>query len=413
MFYFLNLMWWVQSFFKSRCACAMKKSVVFKKAFLTGMILCCLGLTLSACDQEQVAPQKSVTEVEVMTIQPQSMDMKQTLAGRTTAYLTSDVRPQVSGIIEKRLFKEGDYVQAGQVLYQLDSKLYQAAHESARGDLVEAEASLLAAKPKAQRYKNLLAIEAVSQQDALDAQATLKEQEAAVISAKAALNTAKINLGYTSIRAPISGRIATSTYTPGALVTAEQTTALTTIQQLNPIYVDITLSSTELFNLRKQIDKGTLNAPNGKVPVSIIMEDGSTYEHTGTLEFIGTSVDTGTGTVNLRAIVPNPKYLLLPGAYVKAELPLAVNHQAILIPQKAVTRNHKGDPVVKLVGADNKVVERTVETSDAQGNQWVVTSGLKAGEKLIVEGVSTVSSGNTVKVVQQATASNSVTSDQK
>ncbi|WP_224973537.1 efflux RND transporter periplasmic adaptor subunit [Acinetobacter oleivorans] len=393
----------------------MTKSVVFKRAFLTGMILCCLGVTLSGCDKAQMPPQQSIAEVGVITIQPHSMEMKQTLAGRTTAYLTSDVRPQVGGIIEKRLFKEGDYVRAGQVLYQLDSKLYQAAYESARGDLVEAEASLIAAKPKAQRYKNLLAIEAVSQQDAIDAQTTLKEKEAAVISAKAALNTAKINLGYTSIRAPISGRIATSTYTPGALVTAEQTTALTTIQQLDPIYVDITLSSTELLNLRKQIDKGTLNAPNGKVPVNIIMEDGSIYEHTGTLEFIGTSVNTGTGSVNLRAIVPNPKYLLLPGAYVKAELPLAINHQAILIPQKSVTRNHKGDPVVKLVGTDNKVVERTVETSDAQGNQWIVTSGLKAGEKLIVEGVSTVSSGNTVKVIQSPTARSTVasTSDKK
>ncbi|MCT9561655.1 efflux RND transporter periplasmic adaptor subunit [Acinetobacter baumannii] len=388
----------------------MKKYVVFKKAFLTAMILCCLAVTLSGCDKAQVPLQQSATEVGVLTIQPQSMEMKQTLAGRTTAYLTSDVRPQVGGIIEKRLFKEGDYVRAGQVLYQLDSKLYQAAYESARGDLVEAEASLIAAKPKAQRYKNLLAIEAVSQQDAIDAQTTLKEKEAAVISAKAALNTAKINLGYTSIRAPISGRISTSTYTPGALVTAEQTTALTTIQQLDPIYVDITLSSTELLNLRKQINKGTLNAPNGKVSVNIILEDGSVYEHTGTLEFIGTSVDTGTGSVNLRAIVPNPKYLLLPGAYVKAELPLAINHQAILIPQKSVTRNHKGDPVVKLVGTDNKVVERTVETSDAQGNQWIVTSGLKAGEKLIVEGASTVSSGNTVKVVQSHIATSTVAS---
>lgn len=388
----------------------MTKSVVFKRAFLTGMILCCLGVTLSGCEKAQAPLQQSIAEVGVITIQPQSMEMKQTLAGRTTAYLTSDVRPQVGGIIEKRLFKEGDYVRAGQVLYQLDSKLYQAAYESARGDLVEAEASLIAAKPKAQRYKNLLAIEAVSQQDAIDAQTTLKEKEAAVISAKAALNTAKINLGYTSIRAPISGHIATSTYTPGALVTAEQTTALTTIQQLDPIYVDITLSSTELLNLRKQIDKGTLNAPNGKVPVNIIMEDGSIYEHTGTLEFIGTSVNTGTGSVNLRAIVPNPKYLLLPGAYVKAELPLAINHQAILIPQKSVTRNHKGDPVVKLVGTDNKVVERTVETSDAQGNQWIVTSGLKAGEKLIVEGASTVSSGNTVKAIQSQTVTNTVPS---
>ncbi|EXS21005.1 efflux transporter, RND family, MFP subunit [Acinetobacter baumannii 573719] len=360
-------------------------------------MLCCFA-TISGCTEDQPAePKTQATEVNVRLIQPQSIEMNHTLAGRTTAYMVSDVRPQVSGIIEKRMFKEGDEVKAGQVLYTLDSKLYQAAYENARGALVEAEAAVLAARPKAQSYKNLLNIEAVSKQDAIDADVTLKQSEAAVISAKADLNTAKINLGYTTIRAPISGRISTSTYTPGALVTAEQTTALTTIQQLNPIYVDITLSSAELLNLRKQIESGTLKSIDGKIPVHIILEDGTTYKESGTLEFVGTSVDTGTGSVKLRALVPNPQYLLLPGAYVKAELPLAVNHQAILIPQKVVTRNHKGDPVVKLVGNDNKVVERVIQTAETKGNQWVVTAGLKAGEKLIVEGASTVSAGQEVK----------------
>lgn len=368
-----------------------------KMTYLTAIILCCFA-TISGCTEDQpVEPKTQATEVNVRLIQPQSIEMNHTLAGRTTAYMVSDVRPQVSGIIEKRMFKEGDDVKAGQVLYTLDSKLYQAAYENARGALVEAEAAVLAARPKAQSYKNLLNIEAVSKQDAIDADVTLKQSEAAVISAKADLNTAKINLGYTTIRAPISGRISTSTYTPGALVTAEQTTALTTIQQLNPIYVDITLSSAELLNLRKQIESGTLKSIDGKIPVHIILEDGTTYKESGTLEFVGTSVDTGTGSVKLRALVPNPQYLLLPGAYVKAELPLAVNHQAILIPQKVVTRNHKGDPVVKLVGVDNKVVERVIQTAETKGNQWVVTAGLKAGEKLIVEGASTVSAGQEVK----------------
>lgn len=308
------------------------------------------------------------------------MEMKHTLAGRVTAYMTSDVRPQVGGIIQKRLFKEGDYVKAGQPLYQLDSKSYQAAYDSAKADLAEAEASLISDQPKVQRYRNLMKIEAISKQDLADAEATLKQSQASVMSAQAALNTAKINLGYTTVRAPISGRIATSTYTPGALVTADQDTALTTIEQINPVYVDITLSSTELLSLRKQIDEGKLQSLDGKVPVKIILEDGSYYDQSGTLEFVGSSVDTGTGTVTLRALVPNPKYLILPGAYVKAALPMAVNHQAILIPQKAVTRNHKGDPVVKLVGTDGKVEERVIDTTDTQGNQWIVNGGLKQGE---------------------------------
>ncbi|MFC3902516.1 membrane fusion protein, multidrug efflux system [Acinetobacter marinus] len=371
----------------------------FQYALLTAFLLSS-PLFLSACSKEEAPAMMNQTpEVGVQVIQYQSMEMKHTLAGRVTAYMTSDVRPQVGGIIQKRLFKEGDYVKAGQPLYQLDSKSYQAAYDSAKADLAEAEASLISDQPKVQRYRNLMKIEAISKQDLADAEATLKQSQASVMSAQAALNTAKINLGYTTVRAPISGRIATSTYTPGALVTADQDTALTTIEQINPVYVDITLSSTELLSLRKQIDEGKLQSLDGKVPVKIILEDGSYYDQSGTLEFVGSSVDTGTGTVTLRALVPNPKYLILPGAYVKAELPMAVNHQAILIPQKAVTRNHKGDPVVKLVGKDGKVEERVIDTTDTLDNQWIVNGGLKQGEKLIIEGASTVSAGDSVKTV--------------
>ncbi|KAA8735420.1 efflux RND transporter periplasmic adaptor subunit [Acinetobacter qingfengensis] len=364
---------------------------------------------LAACSsqEKQPAQQDKVQEVGVQIIQPQSLEIQQTLAGRTTAYLTSDVRPQVGGIINKRLFNEGDDVKAGQALYQLDASLYQAAFNSAKGDLAKAEAALVSAQPKAQHYRNLLKIEAVSKQDAADAESSLKEYQAAVTSAQAALDTAKINLQYTTIRAPISGRIATSTYTPGALVTAEQTTALTTIQQLNPIYVDITLSSAELLALRKQMDQGQLQAIN-KIPVNIILEDGSTYDQQGQLQFIGSTVATDTGNVKLRALVPNPKYLLLPGMYVKAQLPMAINHQAILIPQTVVTRNHKGEPVVKLVNSQNQVEEKIIQTSETKGNQWVVTSGLKAGDRLIIDGASTVSSGSRVKITAQK---NTVTSD--
>lgn len=366
-------------------------------------ILVIVMSSISACSKKSEAqPKQTTKEVGVQVVQVQSLDMNQTLAGRTTAYLTSDVRPQVTGIIKQRLFKEGDFVKQGQPLYQLDSSLYQASYDSARGDLAKAEAALVSARPKAQHYTNLLKIEAVSKQDAADAQASLREYEAAVISAKAALNTAKINLGYTTIRAPITGKISTSAYTPGALVTAEQTNALTTIQKIDPIYVDITLSSAELLSLRKRIDAGHLSAVK-KVPVDIILEDGSTYQYKGQLEFVGDSVDTGTGNVKLRALVQNPEDLLLPGAYVRARLPLAINHQAILIPQTAVTRNHKGEAVVKLVNAQNKVVEKVIQTSETKGNQWIVTSGLSAGDKLIIDGASTVSSNDEVKITSNQT----------
>ncbi|MFT4255588.1 MAG: efflux RND transporter periplasmic adaptor subunit, partial [Pseudoxanthomonas sp.] len=323
---------------------------------------------------------------------------EQTLPGRTVAYMVSDVRPQVGGIIQKRLFTEGQEVKAGQVLYQIDPASYQAAYDSARGTLAQAEAAVLSSRPQAERYANLLAIDAVSKQDADDATATLRQNEAAVVAARASLQSAKINLGYTRVTAPISGRIGTSTYTPGALVTAEQTTALATIQQLDPIYVDVTQTSAQLLALRRQFDSGALRMVDGKVEVNIVLEDGSTYEHAGTLEFVGSSVDTGTGNVTLRAVVPNPDHLLLPGAYVRAVLPMAVNDKAVLVPQGAVTRNTKGEATVKLVGDDGKVVERVIEVGDAIKDQWVVTGGLKAGEKLIVEGGSKVSAGQSVTV---------------
>jgi multidrug efflux system membrane fusion protein len=330
--------------------------------------------------------------------------MEQSLPGRSVAYMVSDVRPQVAGIIQKRLFTEGQEVKAGDVLYQIDPRSYQASYDSAQGELAQAEAAVLSARPKAERYRALVAADAVSKQDGDDAIATLRQDEAAVVAAKASLQSAKINLDYTRVTAPISGRIGTSTYTPGALVTASQDTALTTIQQLDPIYVDLTQTSAQLLALRKQLDSGALKAVDGKAEVKIVLEDGSTYTRTGTLEFVGTSVDTGTGNVSLRAVVPNPDRLLLPGSYVRALLPMAINDSAILVPQGAVTRNTKGEATVKLVGDDGKVVERVVQVGDAIKDQWVVTSGLKAGEKLIVDGGSKVSAGQAVKVGQVGTS---------
>ncbi|SEM26545.1 membrane fusion protein, multidrug efflux system [Pseudoxanthomonas sp. GM95] len=371
-----------------------------------------LAACLAACSKSQ-APVQPQAAVSVQAVSTQRLAMDQTLPGRTVAYMTSDVRPQIGGLIQKRLFTEGQEVKAGQVLYQIDPATYQAAYDSAKGDLAQAEAAVLSAKPKAARYENLVKLDAVSKQDGDDAIATLRQDEAAVVAAKAALQTAKINLDYTRITAPISGRIATSTYTPGALVTASQDTALTTIQQLDPIYVDVSQSSAQLLALRKQMDSGALKSVDGKAQVSVTLEDGSTYAHTGTLEFVGTSVDTGTGNVTLRAVIPNPDGLLLPGMYVNAVLPMAIDDTAILVPQTAVTRNTKGEATVKLVGADKKIVERVVQTGSAMKDQWVVTGGLKAGEQLVVEGGSKVSAGQTVtaQAVKAAATAETATAD--
>lgn len=373
--------------------------VAFRPARLTPLLLtAALAAGLAGCARSGGPPGQMDTTVEVQEITTRKMAVDQTLAGRTTAYMSAEVRPQVGGILRKRLFTEGQDVKAGQVLYQIDPATYQAAYDSAKADLAQAEAAVLSAKPKAQRYENLVKLDAVSQQDGDDATATLRQNQAAVLAAKAAMQSAKINLDFTRITAPIGGRIGTSTYTPGALVSAGQETALATIQQLDPMYIDMTQTSAQLLALRKQLDSGALTSVDGKAQVRVVLEDGSLFDQTGTLEFIGTSVDTGNGNVGLRAVVPNPKGVLMPGMYVRAVLPMAINAQAILIPQSAVSRNTKGEAMVKLVASGGKVEERVIQTGDALKDQWVVTSGLKAGEQLIVSGASKVSAGQTVKI---------------
>ncbi|KAB7764312.1 efflux RND transporter periplasmic adaptor subunit [Xanthomonas maliensis] len=357
-----------------------------------------MAASLAACSKPGGPPGPMQATVEIQKITTQTMAVEQTLAGRTTAYMMSEVRPQAGGILQKRLFNEGQDVKAGQVLYQIDPATYQASYDNAKGTLAQAEAAVVSARPKAQRYDNLVKLDAISKQDGDDARATLRQNEAAVIAAKAALQTAKINLDFTRITAPISGRIGTSAYTPGALVSAGQDTALATIQQLDPIYVDMTQTSAQLLALRKQLDSGALKSVDGKAQVKVVLEDGSTFDQTGVLEFIGTSVDTGNGNVNLRAVVPNPKGMLLPGMYVRAVLPMAINEQAILVPQSAVTRNTKGEAVVKLVGSKGKVEERVIQTGEAVKDQWIVTSGLKVGERLIVSGASKANAGQVVRI---------------
>ncbi|MGY4891963.1 UNVERIFIED_CONTAM: efflux RND transporter periplasmic adaptor subunit [Xanthomonas axonopodis] len=371
----------------------------FRTASVRLLLLAAATTLMAACSSRQ-PPQMPQTQVGVQTLKVQRLAVDQTLSGRTVAYVTSDVRPQVGGILRKRLFTEGQDVQAGQVLYEIDPASYQAAYDTARGDLAQAEAAVLSARPKAQRYQTLVGLDAVSKQDGDDALATLRSNEAAVVAAKASLQTARINLDYTRITAPVSGRIGTSSYTPGALVSAGQSEVLATINQLDPIYVDVTQSSAQLLQLRRQLDAGQLKAVDGKAEVTLQLEDGSTYAHSGTLEVVDAAVDTATGTVKLRAVVPNPERVLLPGMYVTAKLSMAVDEQAILVPQQAISRNSKGQAVAMVVGSDNKVAQRVLTTGDAIGDKWVVRQGLKAGDKVIVQGLQKASVGAEVRAVE-------------
>ncbi|MBV6805959.1 efflux RND transporter periplasmic adaptor subunit [Xanthomonas euvesicatoria] len=363
------------------------------------LLLAAVATVMAACSSKQ-QPQMPQAQVGVQTVKAQRLAVDQTLSGRTVAYMSSEVRPQVGGILRKRLFTEGQDVKAGQVLYEIDPASYQAAYDTAKGDLAQAEAAVLSARPKAQRYQTLVGLDAVSKQDGDDALATLRSNEAAVVAAKASLQTARINLDYTRITAPIDGRIGTSSYTPGALVSAGQSDALATINQLDPMYVDVTQSSAQLLQLRRQLDAGQLKAVDGKAEVKLQLEDGSNYARSGTLEVVDAAVDTATGTVKLRAVMPNPDHLLLPGMYVKAKLSMAVDEQAILVAQQAISRNSKGEAVAMVVGSDNKVAQRVLTTGDAIGDKWVVRDGLKVGDKVIVQGSQKVAVGDQVKAVE-------------
>ncbi len=345
---------------------------------------------------ENSGPPAMEPEVGVVTLAPQRVKIDTELAGRTSAYLIAEVRPQVGGIIKKRLFTEGSDVKSGEALYQIDPAPYQAALDSAKAAAAKAEANLFSARLKAERYKDLVAINAVSQQNYDDAFAALKQAEADVAAAKAAQQTAQINLDYTRVISPISGRIGRSSVTQGALVTANQAASLATIQQLNPIYVDVTRSSTELLRLKRDLASGQLKSA-GKARVKLILEDGTSYPLKGSLQFSEVTVDQGTGAITLRAVFPNPNQDLLPGMYVRATLETGVDEQAILVPQRGVTRNNKGEATVLVLEPDNRVQMRVIEVSRAMGEMWLVASGLKAGERVIVEGLQKVRPGGTAK----------------
>ena len=360
-------------------------------------------LVVAGCAKQSAAVAKAPSgppEVGVVVIQPQKVALTTELSGRTSAHLIAEVRPQVGGIIQKRLFTEGADVKAGEVLYQIDSASYQAAYNSAKAALARVEANLIPARLKSERYKDLVKINAVSQQDYDDATAALKQAEADVEAGKAALETARINLAYTKVTAPISGRIGRSSVTNGALVTASQPSALATIQDLSSIYVDVTQSSAELLRLKQNLASGLLKS-NGaaQTKVKLLLEDGSAYPLTGTLKFSEVTVDQSTGSITLRAIFPNPKQTLLPGMFVRAILEEGVSNQAILVPQRGVTRNPAGNAMVLVVGSDEKVAPRVIKVERTVGDNWLVSEGLKAGDRVILEGLQKARPGTPVKAV--------------
>jgi membrane fusion protein (multidrug efflux system) len=398
------------------------------------------SLLLPGCNRQQAPPPRPVPEVAVVTVQPQRVTLTSELPGRTSAYLVAEIRPQVNGLIQKRLFTEGSQVEAGQVLYQIDPAPYQAAYNNATASLAAAkegadraravvqadiaslkrhEAILALAKTNSQRYENLLKTNAASamqrDQAAADVEVTdsglrvaeaqvesdrkaVSVAEAAIKQAAAAVETAQINLGYTKITAPISGRIGRSNITEGAVVTAYQPVPLATIQKLDPIFVDVPQSTVELNRLRRSLANGRLK-DNGTDRVKIVLEDDTAYPQEGSLKFRDVTVDPTTGSVILRIVVPNPDAVLLPGMFVRAIVDEGVNDRAILVPQQAVSRDPKGNPLAFVVDADGKVEQRTLSTDRALGDQWLVSSGLVQGDRVIVEGLQRVRPGDAVKTV--------------
>ncbi len=363
------------------------------------MALFC-GLLLTACNRQVQAPPTPVPEVATVTVARQQVLLTTELPGRTSPYRIAEIRPQVNGLIQKRLFTEGSDVKAGQDLYQIDPAPFQAALDNAKAALGKSEANLPAIRLRANRYKDALADKAVSRQDLDDADAALKQGQADIAYYQAMVETARINLGYTRVVSPISGRIGKSSVTDGAIVTAYQPTPLATIQQLDPIYVDVPQSTTALLQLQRRLKEERIKHDGtGQNKVQLILEDGTAYALEGTLEFRDVSVDPTTGSVILRAVFPNPNDVLLPGMFVRAVVKEGVNDQAILIPQQAVARSPKGDPVALIVGAGGRVEQRMLSLDRALGDQWLVASGLTPGDRVIAEGAQKVRAGAVVKEV--------------
>ncbi|ELJ4219259.1 multidrug efflux RND transporter periplasmic adaptor subunit AcrA [Salmonella enterica] len=364
------------------------------------------SLALTGCDdkQDQQGGQQ-MPEVGVVTLKTEPLQITTELPGRTVAYRIAEVRPQVSGIILKRNFVEGSDIEAGVSLYQIDPATYQATYDSAKGDLAKAQAAANIAELTAKRYQKLLGTQYISKQEYDQALADAQQATAAVVAAKAAVETARINLAYTKVTSPISGRIGKSSVTEGALVQNGQASALATVQQLDPIYVDVTQSSNDFLRLKQELANGSLKQENGKAKVDLVTSDGIKFPQSGTLEFSDVTVDQTTGSITLRAIFPNPDHTLLPGMFVRARLQEGTKPTALLVPQQGVTRTPRGDATVLVVGADNKVETRQIVANQAIGDKWLVTDGLKAGDRVVVSGLQKVRPGAQVKV-QEITADN-------
>lgn len=364
---------------------------------LIGLLLAALIPACSSDPAGSGTAEKKAPEAGYVVLKPEAVPLRLELPGRTAAFETSEVRPQVSGIIQARLFTEGAKVNAGDVLYRIDPRLYDAAVNQARADLTSAIATRDAARVRADRLGELAKTGVVSRQDLLDAQAVADAAAASTERARAGLATAEINLKFTKVSAPITGRIGRSVVTTGALVSAGQAGPLTTIQRLDPIFVDIQQSSAALLSFRRQVAGGGLSRASAEV--NLRLEDGSRYTHVGVLQFAESVVDINTGTVTVRARFPNPEGWLLPGMYVRAEFSPVEAREAILAPQQGISRDSKGNATALVIGTDSKAQPRAVVTERTVGTQWLVSKGLLPGDRLIVEGLSRIQPGQTVRPV--------------
>ncbi|WP_176314246.1 efflux RND transporter periplasmic adaptor subunit [Burkholderia vietnamiensis] len=355
---------------------------------------------LAACGKKESAPPPQTPEVGVVTVQPQAVPIYTELPGRTSAFLVAQVRARVDGIVLRREFVEGSDVKAGQRLYKIDPAPYLAQLNSAKATLAKAQANLVTQNALVARYKVLVAANAVSKQDYDNAVATQGQAAADVAAGKAAVETAQINLGYTDVVSPISGRVGISQVTPGAYVQASQATLMSTVQQLDPVYVDLTQSSLEGLKLRQDVQSGRLKTSGpGAAKVSLILEDGKTYPVPGKLQFSDVTVDQTTGSVTIRTVFPNPNRVLLPGMFVRARIEEGVNENAFLVPQIGVTHDQKGQAIAMVVNASNKVEPRPLKTTGMNGQNWIVEGGLNAGDRVIVQGGDKARPGTTVKTV--------------
>jgi membrane fusion protein, multidrug efflux system len=374
-----------------------------RRYFLPVCLAVAASALLGGCRRGGPAgPPRGKAEVATVTVEPRRVVLTTELPGRTAAYLVAEVRPQVSGLIQKRAFEEGSDVGADQLLYQIDPAPYQAALDQAEASLAMAEANLPAARARAERLKGLAQIRAVGQQDYEDATAALQRAAAAVAAAKAAVQGARINLGFTPIKAPIAGRIGRSSVTPGALVTAFQPLALATIQQMDPIYVDVTQASAEVLRIRRNLASGQIKGGTGQSKVTLLLEDGTPYSHEGALKFRDVTVDPTTGSVHLRMVFPNPEAVLLPGMFVRAVVEEGVKEQGLLAPQQGVTRDPKGNAQTLIVDGEGKVAQRQIEVDRTIGDAWLVTRGLEPGDRVIVDGLQRIRVGDPVNAVPYA-----------